>query len=113
MNYQQTALLLQRIEAELKRLQWWSEQVPPTTALASTAPFACDTLSLAQWLQFIFLPRMRALIEGRFPLPDNCGIYPMAEQAWAPLTPAHQPLLSTLKELDVLLSHQISAAGQC
>lgn len=103
-DYQQTALLLRRIEAELKALQWWSQQAPSAAALASTAPFACDLMSLAQWLQFIFLPRMQALIDGRLPLPRNCHIQPMAELAWAPLTTAHQPLLDALKNLDCLLS---------
>jgi uncharacterized protein YqcC (DUF446 family) len=112
MDYQQTALLLQRIEAELKALQWWSQQVPSAAAMASTAPFACDLMTLAQWLQFIFLPRMQALIDGHLPLPGNCGIYPMAELAWAPLTTAQQPLLDAIKALDALLSDRISAVGQ-
>ena len=112
MDHQQTALLLQRIEAELKLLQWWSLQAPSAEALASTAPFACDQLTLAQWLQFIFLPRMQALVEGRSPLPCNCSIYPMAELAWAPLTAAQRPLLEAIKALDTLLSVDIPAAGR-
>ena len=112
MDYQPTALLLQRIEAELKALQWWSQQVPSAAAMASTAPFACDLMTLTQWLQFIFLPRMQALIEGRLPLPGNCGIYPMAELAWAPLTTEQQPLLDTIKALDAFLSDRTAAVGQ-
>jgi uncharacterized protein YqcC (DUF446 family) len=112
MDYQQTALLLQRIEAELKALQWWSTQVPSAAALASTAPFACDTLTLAQWLQFIFLPKMQALVDQRLPLPRNCHIRPMAELAWAPLTVTKQPLLDALKNLDTLLTVDIPTAGR-
>jgi uncharacterized protein YqcC (DUF446 family) len=110
MDYQQTALLLQRIEAELKILQWWSNQVPSTAAMASTAPFACDLMTLEQWLQFIFLPKMQALVDQRLPLPRNCHIRPMAELAWAPLTATQQPLLDALKNLDTLLSVDIPAS---
>lgn len=113
MNYQQTALLLQRIESELKALECWSNETPSAEALASTAPFACDLMTLAQWLQFIFLPRMQALVDGRGSLPRNCGIYPIAELAFAPLTQAHQPLLNALKNLDDMLSMTIlPATGQ-
>lgn len=107
MDYQQTALLLQQIEAEMKTLQWWSQQVPSSEALASTAPFACDLMTLAQWLQFIFLPKMQALVDQRLPLPRNCHIQPMAELAWAPLKAPQQPLLDVLKNLDTLLSDAI------
>jgi len=112
MDYQQTALLLQQIEAEMKALQWWSQQVPSAAALASTAPFACDVMTLAQWLQFIFLPKMQALVDERLPLPRNCHIRPMAELAWAPLTAAQQPLLDSLKNLDTLLSVDIPPTGR-
>ncbi len=112
MDYQQTALLLQQIEAEMKALQWWSQQVPSAQALASTAPFACDVMTLAQWLQFIFLPKMQALVDERLPLPRNCHIRPMAELAWASLTATQLPLLDALKNLDTLLSVDIPAAGR-
>jgi len=112
MDYQQTALLLQQIEAEMKALHWWSQQVPSPEALASTAPFACDLMTLAQWLQFIFLPRMQALVEGRLPLPRNCHIQPMAELAWAPVTVAQRPLLDVLKTLDSLLRDSNPASGR-
>jgi dTDP-4-dehydrorhamnose 3,5-epimerase len=104
MKYQQTALLLQQIESELTALQLWTDEIPSAEALASTAPFACDLMTLAQWLQFIFLPRMQALLDGRLPLPLSCSIYPMAELAWAPITVDKLPLLSQIKALDFLLN---------
>ena len=108
MKYQQTALLLQQIESEMKALQLWTLQQPSVEALASTAPFACDVMTLAQWLQFIFLPRMQALVDARLPLPLNCSIVPMAELAWAPLAADKLLLLSYLKALDTLLGEAMS-----
>lgn len=107
MKYQHTALLLQQIESELKALQFWSDEAPSAEALASTAPFACDVMTLAQWLQFIFLPRMQALVDARQPLPQSCSIHPMAELAWAPSGIELQPLLNLLTTLDT----QLSTAG--
>lgn len=44
------AQCLLEIEAELRRLGWWSEQAPQATALASREPFCVDTLAFEQWL---------------------------------------------------------------
>ncbi len=78
--YDDVATLLLQLEAELRRMQLWEEQQPPAELLVSTEPFCVDTLSLPQWLQFVFLPRMTELIDGARPLPDQCGIAPMAEE---------------------------------
>ncbi|MGY8909754.1 MAG: YqcC family protein, partial [Flavobacteriales bacterium] len=43
------------IESELRQLGLWDRQVPSNSALASSEPFCVDTLTLPQWLQFIFL----------------------------------------------------------
>lgn len=78
--YDDVATLLLQLEAELRRLQLWEEQPPPAELLASTEPFCVDTLTLPQWLQFVFLPRMTELVGEARPLPDKCGIAPMAEE---------------------------------
>jgi len=101
--YPQTALLLNQIEAELRQLELWSAVPPDSAALASTLPFCCDTLSFAQWLQFVFLPRMRALVEGQLPLPANSAISVMAEQSLAPICAKKLVLMQHLADLDQLL----------
>jgi len=78
--YSEVAEQLLLLEAELRRLQLWAATPPAAEALASTQPFCVDTLTLPQWLQFIFLPRMRQLIEAEHPLPSECGIAPIAEE---------------------------------
>lgn len=72
--------LLIDIEAELRRLQQWQHEPPPAEALASVEPFCVDTLTFAQWLQFVFLPRMHALAAVRQLPPGRCEIKPMAEE---------------------------------
>ncbi|WP_299591519.1 YqcC family protein [uncultured Microbulbifer sp.] len=78
--YPDIATLLLELEGELRRLALWESEPPAPEALASTQPFCVDTLTLPQWLQFVFLPRMSQLVEAEHPLPQKCGIAPMAEE---------------------------------
>jgi len=94
------ASLLIDIEAELRRLQQWQHDTPPPKALASTEPFCVDTLTFAQWLQFIFLPRMHALAAaGQLP-PGRCEIKPIAEEFFAVARLDAGNLLRVIGELD-------------
>lgn len=98
------AEILMDIESELRALQLWQAQAPTVEALASTQPFAIDTLNFAQWLQFMFIPRMYLLIEAKAPLPNNCGIAPMAEEYFSGLQLHSGPLIAHLRRMDVLLA---------
>ena len=73
------AALLIDLEAHLRNRLLWDAEEPDPAALASTQPFCIDTLSFPQWLQFMFLPRMRALLDADLPLPAQCAIAEMAE----------------------------------
>lgn len=73
---------LQRLEAELQVQQLWSSTPPSPKALESTMPFMYDTLQLHEWLQWVFLPRLRALIEAQGQLPHQSHIHPLAEHEW-------------------------------
>lgn len=94
------------IEKELRELQLWDFHTPSDEALLSTEPFAVDTLTFPQWLQFIFLPRMYFLIEHDMQLPANCGIAPMAEQYFSVLNLHSLPLIMHLQQVDDLLNKQ-------
>jgi uncharacterized protein YqcC (DUF446 family) len=98
------AAVLIDIEAELRQLRLWDGVPPDPRALASTQPFAIDTLTLPQWLQFIFLPTMYRLIDEGAPLPTRCGIAPMAEEYFRGREVAIAGLLDALERIDVLLS---------
>lgn len=90
----QIATLLDDLETELRRLNLWSDVPPSAEALASTAPFAVDTLSLPQWLQWIYIQRLRALLEADRALPCGALVKPYADQYFdqQPDLPAHQLL---------------------
>ena len=92
------------IEAELRRLGLWDKIPPSTEALASQQPFAVDTLTLPQWLQFIFLPRIDELLETGQALPERCGIVPMAEEFFRGTELHCAELMKALARIDELLS---------
>lgn len=100
----EVAAVLIDIEAELRRLRLWDDVPPDPGDLASTQPFAIDTLTLPQWLQFIFLPTMYRLIDAGASLPTQCGITPMAEEYFRGREVAIGGLLDALERVDVLLS---------
>lgn len=92
------------IERELRVLGWWQEQAPSTEALASQEPFCVDTLTFEQWLQWIFLPRMKQLLEAGAALPSVSGIQPMAEMVYREQSGVARRLLELLGEFDRLLT---------
>ncbi|MGX9461006.1 YqcC family protein [Shewanella sp. A14] len=92
-----------KLEQLLKDSQLWSEQPPTTLALASSAPFACDTMAFEQWLQFIFIPKMTEIIVQEHPLPTNMALAPMAEQVWQNMAHYHD-VICLLRRFDSLLN---------
>ncbi|WP_166838833.1 YqcC family protein [Rheinheimera pleomorphica] len=96
--------LLDELEAELKAQQLWASQAPDATSLSSTLPFCYDTLKLEQWLQFIFLPRLQALLDAQHALPTKVSILPMAELAFNDSAPRPAILLNIIRRIDNILS---------
>ena len=94
------------IEAQLRQLGLWDKIPPSTEALASTEPFCVDTLTLPQWLQFIFLPTLYRMLEEEQALPERCGIAPMAEEFFKGSGLAVGELVKSLLKMDELLSQE-------
>ena len=76
----QTGVLLSELAKTMQKYGFWAKQPPSAKAMASTAPFACDSMAFEQWLQFIFIPKMQTLLAHQHPLPGNIAILPMAEE---------------------------------
>ena len=102
--YISIAEALMDIEKELRELRLWEAEMISVEALASTQPFAVDTMNFPQWLQFIFLPRMYFMLDEQLPLPGNCGIAPMAEQYFSGLDVHSSSLIAHLQKIDTLLT---------
>ena len=100
----EVAEVLIDIEAQLRQLGLWDKIPPSTEALASDQPFCVDTLTLPQWLQFVFLPTIYRMLEENAPLPDRCGIAPMAEEYFRGSGLSCESLVELLENIDELLS---------
>lgn len=90
------------IEHALQDLGLWSAEPLALERLHSTAPFCVDTLGFHEWLQWIFIPRMRNVVARQQRLPSSARIMPMGEQCFAHLGRRQQPLLELLSQVDRL-----------
>jgi uncharacterized protein YqcC (DUF446 family) len=95
--------ILLALEKELLAQGRWETSPPDPAALQSTQPFAFDTLSFDQWLQWIMLPRMHALLVHQQPLPMHCAMQPMAEETYAESDPASAQITKLLGDIDNLI----------
>jgi uncharacterized protein YqcC (DUF446 family) len=102
----EVAAALIDVEAELRQIGCWQAELPPPAALRSEQPFALDTLNFVQWLQFIFIPRMRFLIDQQQDLPRASGVAPMAEQYFSARRLPVSGLMAALRAVDALLGSQ-------
>ncbi len=100
--------LLQALEQALRHAQLWETYPPSAEALSSTMPFMVDTLRIEQWLQWVLIARLHALLDAQGPLPTSCSVHPLAEHEWGqrqPPPPA-QEVLHCLVQIDAYLSAQ-------
>ncbi|GAA4878188.1 YqcC family protein [Ferrimonas pelagia] len=95
--------ILDDIAALMQQLKLWQAGSPSAEALASQQPFCCDTLAFEQWLQFILLPRIKALLSAQAPLPTQVCICPMAEEAFKGRA-EYRSLIDRIADLDQALS---------
>jgi uncharacterized protein YqcC (DUF446 family) len=68
------------IEAEMRRIGYWQKQPLKPEQLRFSQAFAMDTMAFIQWLQFIFLPRVReAATSNQFPSSSSVGTQAVRE----------------------------------
>lgn len=96
-----SALVL--LEAEMKLLGWWQSQAPSPQALNSQEPFCIDYLSFSEWLQWVYIPKMRHFMEQTGQLPQNSNLFAIAEEAWKGCNVETQRLLQVIELLDALI----------
>lgn len=88
---------------ELQKLALWQTTPPKIDAFLSEQPFALDTMQAHEWLQWIFIPRMYALIEANANLPQF-ALHPYFEEALKDQETNINHLLHLIKQLDELSS---------
>ena len=90
------------IEAELKRLWVWQPGPLAPEKARFTQAFGMDTMAFTEWLQFVFLPRVRECLEtGDFPASSQVGVHAIREfDGWDEAS----GLVSLLCEFDALFN---------
>ncbi len=66
---------LAEIEAEMKRVGLWQSEPMAAEKYEFNQAFAMDTMTFTQWLQFVFIPRVKEIISagGEFPRKSEVG----------------------------------------
>jgi uncharacterized protein YqcC (DUF446 family) len=98
--------VLLELEATLRSNDLWDPCRPAYSALSSTQPFCLDTLRFEQWLQWVFLPRMKHTLENTWPLPQKSGIFIYAREYLRKNDPCTNSLLTLMKRFDDLIRIQ-------
>lgn len=101
--------LLQQIETTMRDIDLWMGYPPQPEAFESLEPFALDTMEAHEWLQWILIPRLYALMEQSHPLPVEFNIHPYFEEVWrehkeGEVAGRYNPLLAHLRSLDALFT---------
>lgn len=109
---EELAMLLAQAERELRALGLWEGMAPAPERLASEIPFCHDTLAFTQWIQWVFIPRFRALLEGGHPLPGVCAVAPIAGMALADIDGDTGALLEQLQAIDSLVTGYARQIGR-
>jgi uncharacterized protein YqcC (DUF446 family) len=95
---------LHAIEALLRHHQLWQATAPQPEAFESTQPFCLDTLEPFEWLQWVLIPRLHALLDGGYPLPHDFAVAPYYEMALDAQHPVRDVVLIELQCLDTLFA---------
>jgi len=67
---------LDELESTLKMSHLWQVETPTEKAFGSQQPFCVDTMSMPQWLRFVFIGRLQALVDARGAMPATCEVAP-------------------------------------
>ncbi|MEM6474504.1 MAG: YqcC family protein, partial [Planctomycetota bacterium] len=73
-------------------------------ALSSIEPFCYDTLNFSEWMQWIFLPRMREVLTDMRDMPAQSNIFAYAEEALKNTPYESEQLLFLIKTFDELVA---------
>lgn len=103
-SYETVAAKISEIEAEMKRVGLWQEKPLDPEQYNFTRAFAMDTMSFDQWLQFIFIPRVKQIIETRGEFPPSSMVAAQAVREFDGSTFETDRLQSLLSEFDRLFN---------
>ncbi|WP_136064498.1 YqcC family protein [Modicisalibacter radicis] len=103
--HQQLDQALGELESALRSIDLWDTARPAPEAFDSAQPFCVDTMDLAQWLRYVFIARLQALVDARAPLPASCEVAPAAEAYLQNSKPSNRAVLvAAVAEVDRIVT---------
>lgn len=100
-SHDEVAQAIARVEAELRRIGYWRNEPLPPEMYQFTQAFAMDTMPFAYWLQFIFIPRVKSIVEEKGAFPAASMVATQAVREFDGVPEAGE-LISRLSEFDAL-----------
>ena len=92
------------IEAEMRRAGMWRDGPLRPEQYNFARAFAMDTMAFDQWLQFIFIPRVKEIIEARGAFPAGSMVAAQAVREFD-TDPRYTPRLGQLlSEFDAMFN---------
>ena len=104
-KYEHLINLLNELQTELKLAGLWSDTEPSKVALSSSQPFGLDTLTFYEWLQFVFVKKLRLICDRRESLPDSSDVTTMAEEVFKSDEITAPAVIRILITVDRFISH--------
>ena len=98
--------IILELEAALRENVLWEVLPPSAEELSSQQPFCFDTLRFTQWLQFVFIERLKGIIESNGALPGRSGIVPIAEENFKGVSYDARRIIGALARFDSLIEQQ-------
>jgi uncharacterized protein YqcC (DUF446 family) len=92
--------LADEIEAELKRIGMWISHPPSEETVLAGGAFGLKTVHFDAWLQVVFVPRLRQVAAGEFPMPGSSSVGTQAVREYDGDTIDRGPLMELIGEVD-------------
>ncbi len=101
---QRVFALSEELEHALREQQLWTAESPSAEALMSQEPFAVDAMDFNEWLQWLFIPRLKMMIDNQMPLPKGANISAMGEVFCQVKCISSGRILAVLNEIDQVMN---------
>jgi uncharacterized protein YqcC (DUF446 family) len=103
-THQQVEEKLNAVEAEMKRVGLWEIEKPTPDKFEDMGAFGTKTMAFEQWLRWVFIERVRGILDERGEFPRGSQVSQQAHREWQMWGSADEfvPLIERLREFDAL-----------
>ena len=99
-DYKELEAILAEMETELAKLGLWDVPEPEARAFESASPFFLDTMELHEWLRYVLIKKLRALMAASEKLREKAEIFPYAYEFYHEDRSRYLGLLRSIHRLD-------------